>query len=310
LKVIDLHCDVLMKMLLNPKISFLDSDELAVNYQKLHSTEAKLQFFAIYIPEDIHPQMRFQAALAMVHIFHEKILSFPHMKLIKSREDYLLLREGEIGAVLCLEGCDCLNGDLIKLYTLLQLGVSSVGLTWNYSNVFADGALEVRNAGLSEKGKQLVSYLNEKSIMIDVSHLSEASFWDVIELGGEIFASHSNCRAICDHPRNLFDDQIKSLLKRNGLIGLTFVPSFVTKTSEATIKDLISHVDHICSLGGVRKIGFGSDFDGTPGYIKEIVSYKDYPLLIEELLKHYTYEQVEGFLYKNYENVIILKNGS
>lgn len=301
MKIIDLHCDVLMKMFQDSSISFMDSNQLEVNNRLLSQAKSKLQFFAVYIPESVHPSLRFEAALKMITLFYEKIVALPHIKLVKQKKDYFQLREEEIGAVLALEGCDCIQGDWTKLKTLVNLGVSSIGLTWNYANEYADGALEIRNAGLSRKGRNLVRWMKEKALLLDVSHLSEASFWDCLQIGGKIFASHSNCRAICNHPRNLNDSQINALLKRNALIGLTFVPSFLTKKNEATISDLIKHIEHLFSLGGTHNVGFGSDFDGVIQHVKGVQSYGDYPYLIEQLLKHFTYEQVEGLVFRNYE---------
>jgi membrane dipeptidase len=301
LKIIDFHCDVLMKMFHDPTISFINSSKLDINYSKLRKTGSKLQYFAVYIPQNIHPSLRFQTALMMIHNYFEKIVSLPFIKHINNKYDYTSLKDMEIGTVLSLEGCDCLEDNLSNLYTLIKLGVSSVGLTWNYANSFADGALEERNAGLSKKGKELVRLLQQESILLDVSHLSEASFWDVLEMGGDLFASHSNCKAICNTPRNITDHQICSLIQKNSIIGVTFVPPLLSSQPQASITDVIRHIDHICSLGGVNNIGFGSDFDGIKQHVVHLDSYSKYPILIEQLLKAFTYEQVEGFLYKNYE---------
>mgnify|MGYP003469849635 CR=1 FL=1 len=304
MKVIDLHCDVLMKMFNDCAISFEDSDLLAVNYKQLTETNCRLQYFAVYVPEEVHPMLRYEAALKMIQLFYKKVLAMPKMKLIQTEDDYKTLRDDEIGAVLSLEGCDAIQDDLVRLATLKELGVSSVGLTWNYANVFADGAMEPRNAGLSLKGRQLVRWLKQHKLVLDVSHLSEAGFWDSMAIGGKFFASHSNCRAICNHPRNLYDEQILELMNRKGLIGLTFVPKFVTTEKQATIAHLVRHIEHIAGLGGIEQIGFGSDFDGTAEYVEGLHTYSCYDMMQEELLKHYTYAQVEGFLYRNYEKFL------
>ena len=304
MKVVDLHCDVLMQMFQDHTISFIDSDLLAVNYKHLRQTNSKLQYFALYVPEQIHPMLQYEAVLQMIQIFYKKILTLPKMKHIQTKEDYIGLQDDEIGAVLALEGCEAIQDDIVRLVTLKELGVCSVGLTWNFANIFADGALEKRNAGLSLKGMQLVQWLKKHAMALDVSHLSEASFWDSMSIGGKIFASHSNCRTICDHPRNLRDEQIIELVKNQGLIGLTFVPKFVTTEHNATIAHLLNHIEYICELGGFEHIGFGSDFDGTQEYVQGLNSYTGYHTLREELLKHYTYAQVEGFFYKNYEKFL------
>ncbi|WP_057913341.1 dipeptidase [Peribacillus muralis] len=310
LAIFDAHCDVLMKMFIDPDISFLDSEKLHITKRGLLDEGGKVQCFAIYIPEKVHPDMRFQAALAMVDIFHEKILSEPEMKFIKTKADMESLKETEIGAILTLEGCDCIGNDLLKLKTLLHLGVSSVGLTWNHANLLADGALETRGAGLTDFGAEVVTLLNEKAVWCDVSHLSEAGFWDTIKRADFPIASHSNAYSLCSNPRNLKDSQIKALLQKNGVIGVTFVPQFLSNGYSASIKDILMHIDHICSLGGERQIGLGSDFDGIDHMVENLTAYKDYHVLVNELNRLYSSEFVNGLLFGNFARHFPVKKDS
>lgn len=296
----DGHCDVLYKMFLDKSIVFYDSEKLQVTLKGLEQSGSKIQSFAIYIPESVHPDMRFQAALAMVEIFDEKILrKYSNIKLIRSQADIKNLEEDDIGAILTLEGCDAIGSDLLKLKTLLKAGVTAVGLTWNYANAVADGALEPRGAGLSLFGREVVKQLNKQKIWCDVSHLCEQGFWDVMDFAHFPYASHSNSYTLCPHPRNLRDDQIKALIEINSVIGITFVPEFLNGTQTSTITDLLRHLDFICALGGEHHVGFGSDFDGITHTVKDLHSISDYPNLIEELTKYYSASQVERFLYKN-----------
>ncbi|WP_419883884.1 dipeptidase [Peribacillus sp. B-H-3] len=296
--IFDAHCDVLMKMFNNPSLSF-DSELLQLSYGALKDA-GKVQCFAIYIPENVHPDMKFMAALSQVQLFHERILSKKDIIFVQSKHDIDLLREGQIGAILTLEGCDCVGNDVLKLQTLLRLGVSSVGLTWNFSNLLADGAMEERGAGLSDFGKQAVRVLNENSITCDVSHLSEHAFWDVIDVADHVIASHSNVYRLCPHPRNLRDEQIKAMIKRNSMIGITFVPQFLTAGTEAAIKDILNHIDYICSLGGENNIGLGSDFDGIDCTVAYLASYRDYSRLINELGKFYPAALAEKIIWSNF----------
>jgi membrane dipeptidase len=300
MKIFDAHCDVLMKLFLDPSLSFLDSEKLHITYQSLFETGGKVQCFAIYVPEAIHPDMRFIAALSMIDIFYEKILTMPNMKLVTSKKDIEKLKDEEMGAVLTLEGCNCIGDDLLKLKTLLRLGVSSVGLTWNFANLVADGALEKRGGGLTGFGESVVNTLNRNRIWCDVSHLSEKAFWECLEVADYPIASHSNAFQICRHPRNLKDDQIKALLKKNGVIGVTFVPQFLTKKPPAHIADVLKHIDYIASLGGGEQIGLGSDFDGIEHTVQHLSSYKDYVHLVNELHKHYPADFIQGVLFDNF----------
>lgn len=148
MKIFDAHCDVLYKMFMDRKVDFKNSGSLQVNLEGLQASRLKVQCFAIYVPESVHPEMKFNAALYMTDLFYDKVLKpNPQLKLIRSSRDIDLLQNDEVGAVLTLEGCEAVGCDLLKLKTLLRLGVSSVGLTWNYANCAADGVLEERGQG-------------------------------------------------------------------------------------------------------------------------------------------------------------------
>ncbi|WLR53364.1 dipeptidase [Mesobacillus subterraneus] len=301
MKIYDAHCDVLYKLFMDPSLDFSKSPELQVNLERLKASATKIQLFAIYVPESVHPDLKFEAALRMADLFYEKVLrSHPQIKLIKNKADIELLEHDEIGAVLTLEGCDAIGQDLLKLRTLLRLGVRSVGLTWNFGNYVADGALEERGAGLSRFGRQVVQLLNETRTICDVSHLSEQAFWDVMEAADRVFASHSNCYSLCRHPRNLKDKQINALIERDSVIGVTFVPEFLSGIKDsASIDDVVRHLDHICSLGGENHVGFGSDFDGIEFTVKNLEGNEQYEKLWNELQKYYSDIQVSKFLYGN-----------
>ncbi|WP_113929964.1 dipeptidase [Bacillus sp. P14.5] len=300
--ILDAHCDVLLKLHhYREDVSFQSENDLHITYPQLIQSGSKVQLFAIYLPSYLKPGERFQAALEMVEVFHKKILDpNPKMVMVRTKEDITALKEDEIGAMLTLEGCEAIEDDLTKLYILYQLGVRAVGLTWNWANAVGDGALEPRGAGLTKFGRETVQFLNEHNILTDVSHLCECSFWDTIEIAKYPIASHSNTFSLCSHPRNLKDEQIKALMKRNGVMGLTFVPQFLKQNGEAEVSDILSHLDHVCSLGGENHVGFGSDFDGISQTVKGLSSYREYENLTEILQKHYTESQVKKFLFENF----------
>lgn len=300
--IIDLHCDVLYKLwLAEGKLSFADSPELDTNKQRLLEGGVKVQSFAIFTPPSLKAEHRFQAALDQIYYFQTEVLAKnPEMKQIKDWSDFDKLQDGEVGAMLTLEGVEPIGNDLKKLQLFYELGVRAVGLTWNYANLAADGADEPRNGGLSLFGREVVKFHNEHKILTDVSHLCEGSFWDVIELAKYPVASHSNARALLDHQRNLRDEQAKALFEKGGTLHVVYCTWFINDQETVTIPDLIKHIDHFCSLGGVRNIGLGSDFDGINTKIVGLehagVSYN----LINELLKHYSEEEVRGFAGENF----------
>ncbi|XJZ27828.1 dipeptidase [Bacillota bacterium Lsc_1132] len=300
--VIDLHCDALFKLSEGKgTLRFADAKELQTNKQRLQQGKVKVQCFAIFIEPEVKSDQKFQAALDQVDYFYQEILKKnPEMKPIKEWSDFDLLQAGEIGAMLTLEGVDAIGNDMTKLRILYQLGVRSVGLTWNNANLAADGAGEPRGGGLTIFGKEIVKLNNENQILTDVSHLSERAFWDVIELAKYPIASHSNSKALCNHPRNLTDEQAKALFKKGGMIHVVYNPPFVKAVGTVTIDDLIRHIDHFCTLGGVKHIGFGSDFDGISSFITGLEDATKTQNLINALLKHFKEEEVRGFAYQNF----------
>lgn len=312
LQIIDTHCDALYKLQrekLQSEIAerentfrFESAIQLDTNLQRLKAGNICVQFFAIFLEPNIPSDLKWHYALEQVDIFYEEILAkHPEMKHIKIWNDLEHLREGEIGAVLALEGADCIGNDLMKLRHLYRLGVMSFGLTWNNANLCADGVGEDRAAGLSNLGKEVVQLNNEFHVLTDVSHLTEKGFWDVMEIADYPIASHSNALAVCNHPRNLTDEQIKAMFNKGGMVHVVFNPPFINEGREsATIDDLIAHIDHLCSLGGVDKIGFGSDFDGIEQFVDGLENASKYPNLIEELLKKYSEDEVKGFAYRNF----------
>lgn len=310
--IIDTHCDALYKMQRERVLSqyedtkrvvpFESSDILDTNLLRLKSGNIRVQFFAIFLEPDIPSELKWYYALEQVDIFYEEILAkHTEMKHIRSWNELDYLREGEIGAVLTLEGADCFGNDLMNLRQLYRLGVMSVGLTWNNANLCADGVGEDRGAGLTTLGKEVVKLNNENKVLTDVSHISEAGFWDIMEVADYPIASHCNAREICDHPRNLTDAQVRALFNKGGMIHVVFNPPFIKEGSQhASISDLIHHIDHLCSLGGVNKVGFGSDFDGINRFVEGLEDAGKYPTLINELLKRYSEEEVKGFAYANF----------
>ncbi|MDO3676358.1 dipeptidase [Paenibacillus ehimensis] len=303
MKVIDGHCDVLLKMYENPAIDFFDPhvNVLDVSYAKMVQGGVKLQFFAIYLPERI-TQPQFDHYLEYINIFYQKLMRDPRMRQVKKRADLeAALTGNQTGAMLTLEGADALQGNPLYLRTLYHLGVRMIGTTWNYANWAADGVLEPRQGGFTRRGKTFIKDCNDLGMLLDASHLSEAAFWDLAAASAKPFvATHSNARAVCGHPRNLNDGQIRELIRRDGRIGVTFVPWFVQQGGLASMDGVLKHVEHICSLGGSGQLVLGSDFDGIDQWIPGLEHAGKIPLLTEALLRRFPEELVRGFMYRNW----------
>ena len=174
--------------------------------------------------------------------------------------------------MLTIENSEVLERSLWVLPVLHRLGVRSMTLTWSYRAHAADGAFEnVTGGGLTHFGRDLVRHMNELGMIVDISHISDRGFWDVMEVTtAPIIGSHNACRALCEHPRNLTDDQIRAVAANGGVIGVTYVPAFVdADESKRTLERLLDHFDHIAQVGGTDCIGLGSDFDGGGDVLKD-----------------------------------------
>lgn len=295
MRCMDGHCDVLYKLWCNPELSFYGNDpSLDVTFDYLCASEIWLQTFAVYVPTNVPSAQRFHTALAQIDLFYTHVLS-DRLHVIQSRKDILNNRRG---AILALEGAGALSGEISYLRHFHRLGVRQVGLTWNYANEVADGILEERGGGLTQFGRLVVDEMERLGIILDVSHLSESGFWEVIEKELPILASHSNARSICSHVRNLKDDQIKALIEKEGLIGITFVPQFVHETNPS-IDTILKHIEHICMLGGENNLFFGSDFDGIEKKIPQLEHAGHLYNLKKRLIKYYDETLVSKWLWNN-----------
>lgn len=298
--IIDAHCDVLSKLYQEPDLDFLDSPKLDVTLDRLRTSETLLQCFAIYIPQSVlKPSI--EHVLRYIHLFHHRILHYSDMHFVRTALDLQAIQPGrKIGAMLTLEGVDALEGNPDYVQLLHELGVRCLGLTWNYANWAADGVLEPRRGGLTLKGLELVDACAQSGMIVDVSHLAEPGFWQLLERSDSpIIASHSNAYSLCAHPRNLKDDQILAIIQAEGRIGLTFVPYFVQSSGTASLTDMLKHIDHICSLGGERHLMIGSDFDGIDEWIPGLEHPGKLEYFTNILYNHFPQRTVEGLLWQN-----------
>jgi membrane dipeptidase len=181
--------------------------------------------------------------------------------------------EGKLAAVLAIENSNALEQSPHVLPLLHRLGVRAMTLTHSCRAWAGDGCEVEGGGGLTGFGRLLVEQMNDLGVLIDVSHLNERGFWDAVERSrAPLLASHSNCRALCDHPRNLADDQLKALAQKGGVVGITFVPSFI-HAQQPTLERLLDHVDHAVQVAGIDHVGLGSDFDGGGDLLPDAAAY-------------------------------------
>ncbi len=313
MKIVDAHCDVLWKVWANPAVTFhdhLSKSEGGLASSRLHASAPLLrqsgvfvQSFAVYIPPSVRPQSRFYTALQMIDLYQRQVIQDGGEWIpFRSAADLEWANQhGKRVAMLTLEGADAIQGDLLYLRILYHLGVRIVGLTWNYRNEVADGVAEPRPGGLSAFGRQFVKEARRNGMLLDVSHLSEAGFWDLLSIHHEpVIASHSNVFEIRNHRRNLRKEQVEAIFATGGCIGLTFVGDFVSEQQPATLDDFLKHLERCCEWGGVRQTGIGSDFDGCDRLLAELGHAGQLNQLVEALLKRYKEDEVKGFMGENW----------
>ncbi len=179
------------------------------------------------------------------------------------------VQAGRIAGILGVEGAHALDGRLETLERFFEFGVRVLTLTWNNSNELADSALDrsPRHNGLSPLGRSAVRRCNELGVIIDLSHASEKAFFAALETStAPVIASHSGVKSLCDHPRNLSDEQLRALAAHGGMVGIVFLPYFLRPGAEnADIADVLAAIDHACAVAGPQCVGIGSDFDGYGG---------------------------------------------
>jgi len=211
--------------------------------------------------------------------------------------------QGKAAAFLSVEGGELLGCDPARLEQAARDGVVAINLTWNHANTLSGSSREQPERGLSEIGREFVAKMENFHILVDVSHLSEAGFWDVIEMARRpILASHSNTKSVWDHTRNLTDGQITAIIENQGVIGLNFYEGFVGGSRDL---DMVrAHLDHILELGGAANVGLGGDWDGCD-LIPDLPSIDCLPRLYEHLLRHgYRETVVQDLFYNNLMRVV------
>lgn len=188
------------------------------------------------------------------------------------------IRQGKMAALLSIEGADLLECDEKNLETAHEWGVRLLNPVWNRANSLCGTNCEEPERGLSERGKSFVRRMEALRIYPDVSHISDAGFWDIIKTAqGPVVASHSNARAVCAHRRNLTDDQFRAIRDSGGVVGLNLYRDFVGE--KGTMEELVTHAEHFLELGGEKTLCIGGDLDGCEALAGGLRGVQDVPLL-------------------------------
>ncbi|CAA6819428.1 MAG: Microsomal dipeptidase (EC [uncultured Sulfurovum sp.] len=304
---IDFHCDT-ATLILEQKQE-LKKNNLTIDIEKLQKGEALAQFFAMYIDAQ-KVESSYDYCVTMLNTFKDELTKNQEtISLCRSYDDLITTqKENKIAAFLSIEEGDALDGSLDKLRFFKEEGISAVTLTWNYVNAlgYPNFQWKHQDKGLKPKGIEVVEEMNSLNMLIDVSHLSDGGFEDVLKHSKVPFiATHSNARAMTNHPRNLSDKMLKQLADAGGLTGINFFNNFLVngelkeKMEVAKIEDMVRHIKHIKKVAGVDVIGLGSDFDGIPNPV-EIEDISQMSKLSDALLKNgFSSDEVEKIFFRN-----------
>ncbi len=270
--VIDTHCDSIVWVV---KGKSLRDNPGHLDLKRMHAV-IKLQFFALFIESQFKPYRALERTLDLLDKF---LLTLAEnrdlLALVCSKSDLRRLPALEsAGALVAVEGGEGIK-NLATVRHLFRLGVRSIGLTWNQRNQLADGVLG-GGGGLTELGKKVIKEMNRLGMLVDAAHMGPKSFWDTLRISEKpIIVSHANCRALCDHDRNLSDIQLKVLARNGGIFCLTLAPQFLS-CEPAGLDTFLDHVAYAADLIGVEHIGIGSDFDGVGTLPEGINGVQDY----------------------------------
>ena len=309
--ICDCHCDTLTE--LYNKNASLYENEQHFDIKRQIALGGGLQFCAIYVPTEV---FRYQGGLrytlCLLDKYNQEIKKLHENGIdvlqVRTAEDAGNVLKHKAATLLAIEEGGAIDGSLEALRCLYELGVRAMTLTWSNRNGIADGINEeATGSGLTLFGKQVVAEMNRLGMLVDVSHISTAGFWSVIETSTKpIIATHSNAKSLCAHPRNLNDEQIKALTQNGGLAGITFAGQFLEEDwRNACIESVYKHIDYMLNLiGNDDHIGFGSDFDGISHPPYNIQGVQDYKPLIEYLSKYYSDETINKITHQNVINLL------
>lgn len=305
--IVDAHCDTIPALMKTDENLYKNTKH--IDLERLKKYDGFVQFFAAFVSPEHAKMGALRRTLSIIDKLYEEIeINKNDIMLCCNYHDIMTATQsGKVAAVLSIEGGEALEGSISALRIFYKLGVRAITLTWNFRNQIADGVADgISGGGLTPFGREVVSEMNRLGMLVDVSHLSEAGFWDVINLTrSPIIASHSNAIKLCSHKRNLTDEQLLALKKNGGVTGINLYPLFLHNDGKASIKNVIEHIEYILALTGEDTLGLGSDFDGIEATPEGLEGVQDMQVLINELLKlNYSEAVVNKIAGENFLRVI------
>lgn len=296
MRIADSHSDYLAYCVLGTKDDHA-YDQGGVD--RMQQGGVVLQNFAVWCPAEIKDRMA--CSMSEVAALYRLLRETPAVHLCTKPEH---LEKPGIGLVLSIESGESINCRTERIPQFYGWGVRIISLTWNFENAFASGALS--EGGIKPRGLEALRVIDRLNMALDVSHLNEESFWDAMRIiEGVPCATHSCVYNLCPNPRNLKKEQIETIIKRGGYIGINFFTEFLTG-KEASAEDVLNHIEYILHCGGEDAVGLGSDFCGMYSAPKGLKTVSDFQNIPDAMKKRgYPPELIEKICYGNFARYIL-----
>ena len=301
----DGHCDTILRCYLEGGGLRRQAGHLDLERRRGKGRWA--QFFATFgSPEDMPGRSLWEVFLEEYALFRSEVDANADLVVFcrTGAEARAAFAAGKTAAFLSAEGAELLDCDPDKLRLAHRMGVRIVNITWNHPNALSGTNAEEPDRGLSEQGRAFVKTMGELGMLVDVSHLSDPGFWDVMEVTDRpVVATHSNARAIFPHPRNLTDAQFTAIINTNGVAGLNMYAGFLGEDPD--FDTVVSHLEHFLALGGENNVSMGGDWDGITQMPRGMSGIQDMEKLYEHLLRrNYSESLLEKVFYSNLMRVV------
>ena len=301
----DGHCDTILRCYLEGGGLRRQAGHLDLERRRGKGRWA--QFFATFgSPEDMPGRSLWEVFLEEYALFRSEVDANADLVVFcrTGAEAQAAFAAGKTAAFLSAEGAELLDCDPDKLRLAHRMGVRIVNITWNHPNALSGTNAEEPDRGLSEQGRAFVKTMGELGMLVDVSHLSDPGFWDVMEITDRpVVATHSNARAIFPHPRNLTDAQFTAIINTNGVAGLNMYAGFLG--DDPDFDTVVSHLEHFLALGGENNVSMGGDWDGITQMPRGMSGIQDMEKLYEHLLRrNYSESLLEKVFYSNLMRVV------
>lgn len=301
----DGHCDTLSMCFYTGQEFFANTGNLDLE-RMMACYVPYAQFFAIFSNSDWEGPPMWERFLGQEALFRREIEKNSNRitLCLTAQQAQQAAREGKAAAFLSVEGAELLECSLERLEQAYAMGVRAVNPTWNHANQLSGSHKDRPEEGLTPQGRAFVRRMRALGVLIDVSHLSDRGFWDLLETApGPVIATHSNSRSIFFHTRNLTDEQITAIIDQQGVIGLNLYPGFLGEDPD--LETAVAHLDHILELGGAHTVALGGDWDGVeclPRGVQDARGWLDFYRLLQR--KNYPEPLLQDLFYNNMMRIV------